>query len=545
MARRSGQQRLRRKAVQDPVAVPAPAGMTREPFFWILPVVAAAYALLAWVMAGQAERWALGVVDGQQLFAIDDAWRYFLARTAWQDGSLYQWSYMLPVATVADGILATLANGNLWLMRTAHVLPAVATLCLVYLTGRRLGAGRAMMTTSTLLLACMPLFAFVSISFYGENWLALLLAAGAWCFVAGRERTAAFVFALLPLVRPEGIFLIAPLGLYWLLRRRVDLLLLLGGPGLFYGLYLLAVLEHPDDYTRWRIELLAILQHAQIAGMRRAGGFLDVFNIAWTLPALAAFCMPALRGAWPLFAGAALWLVAAILFVVSGNSFFEARYFVSILPLLAIAWPFFFTTVAAHLQQPAAKRGILAAFYALSLAVTAEHLLQVDPWKAAWGNQRWPVPGIPAARTYFGTLSPRALAVREDTAQAVAAIVRGNPAIERVLITQTELFYHLDPDIARLVDVVYVPTNEATANAWLHGSFFGIRPDDHPYAWYRLRDTDSDAPRNALFVGRLDNRPAAYRNGIFAIHLVALEQSTRNPAIPATTPTASAPAAAP
>ncbi|MFZ5723590.1 MAG: hypothetical protein ACOY33_07995 [Pseudomonadota bacterium] len=518
---------------------PEPAAATRRPFLqepagWLLLAVVALYVGLAWVTCGRAEWWALGVVDGQQVFAIDDAWRYYLAKTAWTDPALYHWSYLLPGAAAADGLLATLTAGELWLMRALHAIAGGATLWLVYLTGLQLGATRRAMTVSVLLLGLMPLYAFVFLSFYGENWLTLALAAGIWCFVSGRERAAVVLFSLLPLLRPEGIFMLAPLALHLLLQRRFALLALLGAPGFLYALYLLATLERIGDYMLWRLELASVLQHAHTEGLRGPWRFFDTFNPLWTVPALCALALPPMRRWWPVFAGAALWLAIAIGFVATRSAFHEGRYYLSVLPALAIGWPLFFAWLGSLRPSPRFRRGVAVAFGVLSLCVLAEHFLQLDPVKAGFGDRRWPIAGVPAGRDYFGSLSAAANQRRANVAAAVAGIVRGNPDIERVLITNTELFYHLDPAIEERVPVVYLPTNEAIAGAWLGGAYFGMQPGDPPHAWYRLRMPAPGERKLVLFQGapQMAGFSPVHADGLFALYLVAVDSAPQRAALP-------------
>lgn len=517
-----------RRGADASAATPRRTGMSPLP--WLLAIVAVLYAVLAWLACGRDEWWLLGVIDGQQLFAIDDAYRFYLAKTAWLDPDLYAWNYVLPGPVLADGTLASLTGGNLYLMRTLHVVAACATLGFTWHAGVRLGASRLAMSVSTSLLALMPLFAFVFLSFYGETWLTLALAAALYCFASGRERSAALLFALLPLLRPEGIFFIAPLGLHYLLRRRFDLLALLGGPGFLYALHLLYALDSIAAYGDWRLELARILANVHDSGLRRAAGFLDSFNALWVLPAIAGLFTAPLRRWWPLWSGALLWLLWTVVSIGRGLSYHEARYLLSLLPVLAIGWPFFFVAVARRWPGKNPQAAATALLLALSLFVTLEHFRQIDPVKAAWGNQRWPVPGLPAARDYVGTLSARAIGVRAATADAVANMVAGNPAIDRVLVTSTEVFYHLDPRIQARARVVYVPINEAVAARWLDGRFFGMFPGGSQYAYYRLRAPRPDDRHLALYVGTLEGAGVApvFRQGNYAIYLVGFEATLKD-----------------
>jgi hypothetical protein len=490
----------------------------------LLAAVALLYLYLAWVTSGQADLWILTTIDGAQLFTIDDAYRYFLARTAWHDSQLYHWNYVLPVALLADGIFASLINGSLFGMRALHIPGAVATLWFTWQSGLLLGIGRRWLLLAVVLLALMPVYAFVFLSFYGESWLALALMAGVWCLLGGRIHIAALCFALLPLIRPEGIYFVVPLGLYWMYQRRWLAWLLLGAPGFFYGLYLLWQLESLTHYTEWRLALMAILHQGDHPALYQGAGFFSTFNPLWTVPALLAIGLPVLRRLLPVYAGMLIYMAVLLSLVLAQQALHEARYYVSILPLLTLSFAASCDVLSQRLTSY--RREVSAALVLLTLLVIAEHFLQMDPWKHAAGNQRWPLAGIPSGTEYFPALSRQANGRRRDIATSVEALVQHDPRIDRVLIQNTEIFYHLNPAIVDKVPVSYVPTNEAVAAERANGLFYAMHSDGKHYAFYRLRRAQYDDRRVAVYVGRLSGMALTpvFSAGVFTVYLVGYDE---------------------
>ena len=480
------------------------------------------YLWLAWVTSGQSDLWILTTIDGAQLYTIDDAYRYYLARTAWYDPDLYHWNYVLPVALIADGILSVISGGDLFLMRALHVPGAVATLWFTWQAGRNLGIASRWMLPSVLLLALMPLYAFVFLSFYGEAWMTLCLMAAVWSLTAGRHFLAGLLFALLPLIRPEGIYFVVAVGFWWLLKREWRLLLILGAPGFMYGIFLLVRLEDVADYTAWRLALMAILHQGDNPALYQTTGFLSAFNPFWTLPAFAGMAVAGSRKILPIYVGGLIFFALLISLVIARQALHEARYYTCLLPLFAIAGAAFWAACAQKLKGW--ERRIYLLFLTLTVVITLEHFLQLDPLKYSAGNRRWPVSGIPSGTKYFPALSEAANGRRQDIAIAVASLVENDDRIDRLLIQNTEIFYHLKPDID--VPVSYVPTSEYVAASRANGLFYAMHSHADHYTFYRLRRPVFSDQKLALYVGSLSGMALTpvFRAGVFSVYLVAYEE---------------------
>ena len=487
----------------------------------------AGYLVLAW-LTGKPGGWLLDFIDNWRLFHIDDAYRYFLVRSAWLDKDLYSWSYIQPVALMLDGLLASLTGGHLLAMRSAHALAAVATLALIWATGVRLALHRTPLLLSVLILACMPVFAFGFLSFYAENWLALCMALAAHQWVANRRLSATLLCAAMPLIRPEGIFLLAGMAAGLLALRQWRLFILLGLPGLVYALWLLVALPHPTDYMQWRLAFREILNLASSDSLRLPSRLFSTFNLLWWLPTLAAIWHPAIRRLWPLCLGVSISLLFLLYTVAAGYAFYEARYVLSTLPIIALLW-------AMGVQQlltwcvatrPRTRTALAAV---LALFIAGEHMLQLDPLKHSVGDRRWPVAGLPADLPSFLRRDPAEQQAAQSLAQMLHRLSHEEPAIDRVLIFNDMLFYHLDPHQLRPgVKVVYAPTSEQAADQLLGGAIYGIHPGMPKQALHYFALPDDYTRRMVVYVGALDrDYPMLFDQA--GLRAYVLDYSTRVP----------------
>lgn len=471
----------------------------------ILLLIAALYMILAKVTSSGPQWLVLDLVDNFKIFGIDDSYRYYAAQHAWQQPELYSWSYVLPVGLILDGLLATLLNGDLYLMRCAHALAAIASLWLTYAAGTRLGAPRWTMIIAVLLLALMPLYVFVSISFLAESWLTLLATATFYAFIRKQYVLCAMIGSLLPLTRPEGLFLIAPLAVFLLRHWRLRELILLGLPGLLYLIHLVVTLSPLSMYWDWRLHLRTLINVYHAEGFYRASGFFSTFNPFWTLPALATLFLPPLRQLWPIWTGALLSATWFIVSILRELSFYEARYFTAMLPLLTVSWALFYAWLSARPAFAHTQKGLATLFIIASLLLGAEHLLQFDPVKAQIGNgERWPVAGPKPIGQGFTAISVEEMQARADTVKTIDRLIRQYPRIDTLVLFDTELFYYLDPKrLPRHVRITYAPASSHIALNLFGGSFFSMYPDGAQYAYYNFRLPTREHRPEALYIGQM------------------------------------------
>lgn len=508
----------------------SPQGLPQRLFLAILLTALGSYVLLAWITSGPTHGWMLDFIDGWRLFHIDDAYRFFLVRSAWSNPDLYHWSYVQPVALVVDGLLAAVTGGDLLLMRIAHGIAGAATLLMLWHTAARLDIRPATMLPALLILAFMPVYAFGFLSFNAENWLAFFLSLVMLAWASQRLTLAVLVCALLPLIRPEGIMPLASLALYLLYQRHWRLLLLLLAPGMLYAAYLLWVLPRPEDYMNWRLAFRDILNRASDDELRLAGRLFSTVNLLWLAPALFAPWHAGFRRLAPVTLGALIWLLCLTAMVFAHLTFFESRYLLSILPVLTLAWAAGIQVLLAWLPTPERARAVLPLL--LGVLILGEHLLQFDPLKHRLGDRRYPIAGPPAVLPDF---LPR-LVQREAAARRLAAqlhqMTHDEPRIREILVFNEDFFYALDPVRLRPgVRVVYAPTSEAAADLLLDSGIYGIHPGMPKHNLYFFAEPHANARHLVVYVGYLDRgwQPFFDQEDLIAY---LLEFSTRDPFTP-------------
>ena len=83
------------------------------------------------------------------------------------------------------------------------------------------------MLFAALVMGFLPRYALMSLSFYGEAWLGFFICFSLWLYLKKHFMVMALVASWMPLLRPEGIFFLAPLCLQMLLQKRFREVLLL------------------------------------------------------------------------------------------------------------------------------------------------------------------------------------------------------------------------------------------------------------------------------------------------------------------------------
>lgn len=490
----------------------------------------AVYLSLAWLTSGPTQGWMLDFIDGWRMFHIDDAYRFFLVRSAWSNPDLYHWSYIQPVALLLDGLLAVITGGDLLLMRFGHALAAATLLSVLWHTARHSDIRPAAILPSLLILAFMPVYAFGFLSFNAENWLAFFLGLALLAWASQRLRTAVVLCALLPLIRPEGIMPLISLAVYLLYQRNFRLLMVLLAPGMLYTIHLLWMLPHPTDYMNWRMTFRGILNRASDEELRLAWRLFSTFNLLWLAPVLLAPWHAGFRRLGPIAAGALIWLVSLIVLVSAQLTFFESRYLLSIFPVLALAWAAGVQVMLSWL--PEKNRAWTLMPLLLSLVILSEHLLQFDPLKHRFGDRRYPIAGPPPLLPDF---LPRALdreAAAKELAEKLHKLTHEDPRIKQILVFNEAFFYALDPtQLPSGVRVVYAPTSEMAANTLLEDGIYGIHPGMPKHNLYYFAEPHANARRLLVYVGYLSRGwQPIFDQGYLTAYL--LEYSNRAPFTP-------------
>lgn len=488
--------------------------------FFLLYVVLAAHAFPA------DDSWLFDAIEAVRLFAIDDAYRFFETRSAWHHADVWSWMYLLPVDLAFNGLLHTLTNSDLFMMRMAHVLTNLVGVAFLYRCCLMLGVTRPLAVLSCAALMAMPLFAVASMSFYGESLLTALLPVTFFAHLAGHRRLFCLLASLLPLVHQEGFYFIAPFFLYYLLRREFLFFVLLALPGFLYFVNLIVVHGSPLQafgHTQLHKLYPALPTPFQQRGWTAAFVTLNPFLL---LLAAAGMARAARTPIWPAVAGMLLWLVTVV-GPMSHLNGYEPRYLMPCLPMLFLLSALALQAGYARLRERgagAAATALLVAAPMLALAV--ENLGQSDPLRAnLLGGQRWPGGQVAEGARYFFRVLADNHDQGRDAANRIHNFLRWNPDVRLLFVNRHEIFYFLDrrqmPDAVR---VVYSPFLAQVAHEAFGGRMLGVSANHPQAAFYRFH-LPGLRPARAVFVGDfsfLGWKPA-YENRAVRIHEASYE----------------------
>lgn len=478
------------------------------------------------------------LIQGTHVFDIDDIYRLFLIKTPFSSPDAWFWNYMLPVNLIFDGVLSWISGGNDYFMRATHVACVLSSLYLVYRAGRQLGVPAASMLVSCVMLLAMPLYALLSMSFYGESLLAALMGLVIYALVFEKERLVVIASSLLPLVRPEGIFFLLAIAVVRVRQRKFYSAMFLVMPGFLYFCGVMYFFDLSiNDYFGWRNALSS--QYALIPESERVMGFglmpYYTVNPLWWLLGLAASFLSTLRVLRPLYlATIVLMMYWALHCIVLVDARGEARYFFAIFPLLAIA-------VAAGLSAFRSLVSTDMKWYAKIISVIfvafimIENTAQIDQVRSKFfSGRRWPLAGEPGAVPELYVEAPDVRVWRQTTARFLEAYAQYDSSIKRIVIHAYPVFGDLNArSLPGRVRVEYSPMTPVASRRYFHGYFYSMFPELPQYTFYQFSPADGVLPNDggdyALYVGPLYNgvKTPIFANPVFQVYKVRYESLQR------------------
>lgn len=494
-------------------------------------VVLGLYSWLIYLTSSGEIWWWADVINNVRIFALDDAYRFFIIKGAWTSPDLYNWSYVLPVPLVMDGLFASLSRGSLVFVRLCHAMVMIAGFILLYKTSIAVGVNRIGALLGIAVLAFMPLFVFVSISMYGESWLAIAVSLMLYGLATGRRWVFIVATAITPLIRPEGIYFVAPAAVWLLLRRDFKGFFVLILPGLVYAAWLLLSLDRIEDYVVWRREmryLLSVMMDFELSTMREPLGFFKTYSLLWLLPAGAAFVIEnRLRALWPVWVGGLLWVLFLSVSTWLKVAEYEERYLVSVLPIVTVAWSVFICWAYYRMRDYLNRRNARLVVMAGFALIIGEHLLQMMPLKEYVKEVfREGGPSYAFADGFLRSKEGHA-SNRNATADLVHFLCNETvrSSIDTVLVSSkgAEVFYVLDPKkLSRHITTAYMPSGRIADELMGEGqSIFAMHPGGRQYAHYQLGQPDLSAEHLALYIGTLPSRfKPGWVFGQFRVYLV-------------------------
>lgn len=480
-------------------------------------VLVALYVCVAWLARGEAGWWYIDFVAGGNVYWGDDAYRYFLARTAWLNPEIYWFNFVLPAAISLDGVLTSLAGGDLFMSRALKAVPLTASLFLVYHAALQLGVKRRWALLSALLLALTPIYVFVSLSFYGESWLVFFISLALYFLSAGRLNASAWVIGLMPLIRIESMGLLGGFVLLAMLRKDWRALLTVFVPGFIY--FLLVIIWGPgiSVFLGWRFELMQVYV---AIGAWYGGSLSQIFDVLfwpWLLAAAMGLCLKSARPVFPAAIGAAIIVTQMAVSVLLERGSFEARFLLAAFPLMAVGLALLLQRVEELCGTKARRDWYQALVAGFAFTVLSSHLLSFHVFKelkdfvAAYRELPATVREAPfSMRTYFKQASVERIDGYREYADVAMRMMEENPEVETLVVSDPNALYFLDPKrIPGHVNVVFPLFGWPTLDPVLDGSVtVGYFPHP-PFSGYFALDYPKNGDSLLLYMDdmRLNGYP--------------------------------------
>lgn len=495
------------------------------------------YIGLAWVVSGGDTWWVIDFVDGQNVFFGDDAYRFFLSRGAWVNPDLYTYNFVLPGQLFLDGAIIGLAGGDIFLSRCAHALVGAGGLSLLYLCGRELGLSRTVLLAGLVMMGLLPRYALMSLSFYGEAWLGFFVVLAVLLFLRKHYLLMACVVSWLPLLRPEGIFFLIPVGVYLFRERKIRELILLLLPGGIYFVFLCVALPSLSDYSYWRQELRTIL--SKLDYMIGEWDLFFLYSFLMTVPAVLAGFSQYARRLWPFLVGAVLWVVWFQLLLLNQLATFENRYSYVLIPFITLLWVAFFSLSGQWLAGRLVGRwsgitpGLLACFVAL--AVVGLHFDKTSNVRQA--VRKYGYSGLFERMVegrwdeLYGYHPVESLESRKYIVETIESLLAEDEGIDNLSIYTNSLFYYLDPaKISPHVTVGFLTNGYMVFHLLLDGQSFIQHAGGRMYSYLDYGEPDfSQDEKRALVVTimPLENYPYTWKRGGIEMYLFSYLESDR------------------
>jgi hypothetical protein len=480
--------------------------LARVPAWCYLPLLFLLYTTLAWLGSLEGEfayRWAW--VEGSNLLGIDDAYRYYLSKYAFTSGQIYAWDYVLPASTFFFGAINAFLGSEIFLARAVIVCFSLLGITCLYRAIRMMNLSLWTALGAMAIYALMPVVIIMNMSFYGEMLLLVIFSAAVFFYLRERLLLAAFLISLLPLARPEGIFLLAPFSLALLMRRQYAAFLMTGASGFCFLLFLLYYFD--GDLTllyEWRVEIRRIWS-LFVMPNTYAFPLLGTFNPLWVIPAAVGLLVPGMRRYWPIWSGAFLWLLFYSTLVATGLSSYESRYLIACFPALTIG----FAALVDYINNQVAK-GLWAEYSRLFsvflvVFIVGEHMLQIDPIKHRMGGERVPLQSMRVFNPEFVRLTSEDLEELSGMSRKISHLFAEHPRIDTLLVFNPDVFYSLSPYIARTDKRVFLaPLPQQVSIGVTGGSFFTYGQFGRKYAYFDLYEPKGALDGIAIYAGYLD-----------------------------------------
>lgn len=506
-----------------------------------LPIIVAlallvVYSSITWLARGDIEWWFIDFVSGGNVYWGDDAYRFFLAKTAWTNPEIFWFNFVLPVAVAFDGILVSLGEGSLFWPRALKSIPLVASLFLVHYSCLHLGVRRCWALLASTLLGLVPLYVFVSLSFYGESWLVFFVSLALYFLASGRFLLAAVVVGLMPLIRIESLGFVASFALLSLIRKDLRSLIIVFSPGSIYFLAILILGPGVTEFLAWRFEIMKVYDAVGVWYGGKLSQIIDVLYWPWLLAAVIGLCSRLARPVFPAFAGAAFIVLQVSSSLVFETGSFESRFLMAAFPLMAVGLAIALESQQRYWQLKGFGRMFVGVASGFALLLLWSNLLSVHVFKelkeyvVAHAEIPASVKSQPLSmETYFKRADTEKLSGYREYADVVTRMLAKNPAIKTLVVSDSNVLYFLNPDrISKEVNVVFPLFGYPSLDPVLDGAVtFGYFPKA-PFASYYSLDYPKEGDELLLYLDdmRLETYPFHWRVEGSDIYLFSAQPQT-------------------
>lgn len=452
------------------------------------------YVLLAWIACGGDKWWVIDYVDNSNVFFGDDAYRFFLARSAWINPDIYTYNYVLPGFLVLDGVVTSLARGDIFWARAIHAVLGAGSLCLIWDSGRLLGLNRIALIGAICVIGFLPRYAITALSFYGEAWLGFIICSSIWLYIRKDFLLLAIVASLLPLIRPEGIFFLGGIWIFMLKGSRWREAFLMVLPGFIYFVYLNINLDSFSDYNYWRFELRRILSKLELNSSN--WDIAKTYSPIFYIPAFLGVLFQPIRRLWPFLVVSIFWLIWLQQGLYTGLSTYEDRYTYVLIPIAALLWGAFLSWIWQSfpiLFSSSVRKFSLTAFF--SLAVVWAHISSIYPLKINLEYNGYYLTFEKMLSGEWDKLfwhyEPRHVAAWKGLSSRIVDQVHSDRGIDKIVIFDHQLYYFLDPyDLPERVVVGFPSSGYMVFHTLLGGQIFIQRPRGRMYSYLQLGEPD-------------------------------------------------------
>lgn len=412
------------------------------------------YSYLSFLSRGGDEWWLIDFAAKGNVLWGDDAYRYFVVRSAWLSADVYWFNFVLPAQVLLDGIVSSVANGNLFFARIIKALILTGSVWLTYGTCLNLGVRKSVALASSLVLGLLPLYFFVGLSFFGESWFLFFFALSMYFHSLQKNKCSQLAASVLPLIRVEGLIVVLGISLLGAVKRdkyQTFIPVALGG---LYFLSIITIGPGLNSFTSWR----APMSEVYSATGRWYGGDLSLF---WDANPWVWYCLSVLGAAifllkkMPAYViGSALIAVAFIIMAYLKVINFEPRYLTQAMPILPVGLAVLFEWALKRFDRSVygAFMDVILSLLFFTFFIFNVNTIYVFSTISTYFSNNGSLPKEVIAApfelsTYFKKLSKDEINNFRELATVTHGMLSARNDIDTLVVSNFLLYYFLDPHL--------------------------------------------------------------------------------------------------